>query len=146
MTGLLVIGGTLVAGVLAGTLLSLRNGRIHRTTMSAPSPNPRDSLPAAVAEALRPGAITLVQLSTTFCAPCRHARAVLARVAETADGVAHVDLDITDRPEVAQTLRVLRTPTTIAFDSEGAELLRINGVPTTDAVRAALAPHLRLTE
>lgn len=149
MTGVLVLVGTLVLGVLTGTVLSLRNGRIRRPTMSGmsavppPAPSPP---PAPVVDVLTPGAVTLVQLSTTFCAPCRHARAVLSRVAESTDGIAHVDLDITDRPGLAEALRVLRTPTTIAFDDEGTELLRISGVPRIATLRAALAPHVRLTE
>ncbi|WP_197319728.1 thioredoxin family protein [Saccharomonospora sp. NB11] len=145
MTGLWVLVGTLVVGVLTGTLLSLRNGRIRRAMSTTPS-NASSALPSAVADALDPHAITLVQLSTTFCGPCRHARAVLTRFADTTEGVTHVDLDVTDRPEVAQSLRVLRTPTTIAYAPEGTELLRISGVPTLDSVRTALAPHTRLTE
>lgn len=155
MTGVLVLVGTLVLGVLAGTVLSLRNGRIRRPTMSgtsdtsgmsAMSPSAPAPPPAPVIDVLTPGAVTLVQLSTTFCAPCRHARAVLSRVAESTDGIAHVDLDITDRPGLAEALRVLRTPTTIAFDDEGTELLRISGVPKIATLREALAPHVRLTE
>ncbi|EHR63759.1 TlpA family protein disulfide reductase [Saccharomonospora cyanea] len=152
MTGVLVLVGTLVLGVLTGTVLSLRNGRIRRPTMSgmsgmsAVSPSDPAPPPAPVVDVLTPGAVTLVQLSTTFCAPCRHARAVLSRVAESTDGIAHVDLDITDRPGLAEALRVLRTPTTIAFDDEGTELLRISGVPKIATLREALAPHVRLTE
>lgn len=93
-----------------------------------------------------PDAVTLVQLSTTFCAPCRHARAVLERVAKGTDGVAHVELDVTDRPELAEELRVLRTPTTIAFDAAGRELWRVGGVPKLAALRTALAPYMHPTE
>ncbi len=146
MTGVLVLVGTLVLGVLTGTVLSLRNGRIRRPTMSGMSPSDPAPPPAPVLDVLAPGAVTLVQLSTTFCAPCRHARAVLARVAESTNGIAHVELDITDRPGLAEALRVLRTPTTIAFDDEGTELLRISGVPRIATLREALAPHVRLTE
>ncbi|MGI5995654.1 MAG: TlpA family protein disulfide reductase [Saccharomonospora viridis] len=143
MTGLWVLVATLVAGVLTGGLLRSRQGRVRRSAEEATGP---PSLPGPVSDALVADAVTLVQLSTTFCAPCRHARAVLARVAETTDGVAHVELDITDRPEVAEALRVLRTPTTIAFDPTGRELLRISGVPKPATLRTALAPHIRPTE
>ncbi|KHF44506.1 Thiol-disulfide isomerase or thioredoxin [Saccharomonospora viridis] len=143
VTGLWVLVATLVAGVLTGGLLRSRQGRVRRSAEEATGP---PSLPGPVSDALVADAVTLVQLSTTFCAPCRHARAVLARVAETTDGVAHVELDITDRPEVAEALRVLRTPTTIAFDPAGRELLRISGVPKPATLRTALAPHIRPTE
>lgn len=142
MTGILVLVGTLLVGALAGTGLSLRNGRIRRPAMASDSTPP----PTPVADALVPGAVTLVQLSTTFCAPCRHTRAVLSRIAESTAGVAHVEFDIAARPQLAEDLRVMRTPTTIAFDDKGTELLRIGGVPKLDALRAALAPHVRLTD
>ncbi len=87
-------------------------------------------------------AITLVQVSTTFCAPCRHARAVLDHVARTTDGIVHVELDVTDRPEVAASLGVVRTPTTVAFSSDGRELLRVGGVPRGETLVDALRPHL----
>jgi thiol-disulfide isomerase/thioredoxin len=87
--------------------------------------------------------VTLVQISTTFCAPCRHARAVLSPLAERTEGLRHVELDVTDQPEVAQALGVLRTPTTLAFSPAGKELLRVSGVPKAEAVLEALDEHLR---
>lgn len=164
MTGVWVLAGTLVAALLAGGLLLARDGRIRpgRTAYpSAPSVPPADTteptpagpasahavgtsptLPGPVADVLDPDAVTLVQISTTFCAPCRHARAVLTTLAETTDGVRHVELDVTDRPHVAQRLGVSRTPTTVAFAPSGRELLRVSGVPRLANLRSALRPHL----
>ncbi len=65
---------------------------------------------------------------------------MLRTVADTTPGVRHVDLDITERPHVGQRLGVLRTPTTIAYSADGAELLRVSGVPKLDRLRPALAP------
>lgn len=141
MTGLWVLVGTLVVGLVAGVLLRRSNGRIRRGERQA-GPSPAASLPEPVAAALVPGAVTLVQLSTTFCAPCRHTRAILTPLAERTDGLAHVDLDVTDRPEVAQRLGVLRTPTTVAFGDDGTELLRVHGVPKQAELLAALEPQL----
>ena len=72
----------------------------------------------------------------------RHARVILARLAESTSGLAHVELDVTDRPEIATSLGVLRTPTTVAFTSDGTELLRVGGVPRGDTLIDALRPHL----
>lgn len=142
MTGLWVVLAVLVIGGIAGAVLKARNGRIS----AAKRPEPRGSeLPAPVADALDPAAaVTLVQISTTFCAPCRHTKAVLEPLAERTEGLRHVELDVTDRPEVAQELGVLRTPTTIAFSPDGTELLRISGVPKAAAVTEALAGHLSI--
>jgi thiol-disulfide isomerase/thioredoxin len=138
MVGLWVMLGVLVSGSIAGAMLRARNGRI-RTARET-----ERALPRPVAEVLHPeNPVTLVQISTTFCAPCRHARAVLSPLAERTEGLRHVELDVTDQPEVAQALGVLRTPTTLAFSPAGTELLRISGVPKGEAVLEALAEHLR---
>lgn len=141
MTGLWVVLGVLVLGAPTGLLLRARDGRIRAARAKASESR---KLPGPVAEALDPGGVTLVQISTTFCAPCRHTCAVLSSLAENTDGLHHVDLDVTDRPEVAHALGVLRTPTTLAFTSSGRELLRISGVPKAAAVLDALAWHLRV--
>jgi thiol-disulfide isomerase/thioredoxin len=137
VTGLWVLVATLVAAAAVGVLLRVRNGRILDA-----KPAVRE-LPAPVTAALDPAsAVTLVQISTTFCAPCRHAKAVLAPLAERTDGLHHVELDVTNSPEVAQSLSVLRTPTTIALTPDGRELLRVGGVPKGPELLAALRPHL----
>src|SRR5882757_5061155 len=120
MVGVWVVLGVLVVGLLAGAALRARNGRIRE----AGRRRALRALPAPVERALDPAAaVTLVQISTTFCAPCRHTRAILGSLAERTEGLAHVDLDVTNQPEVAQALGVLRTPTTIAFSPDGTELL-----------------------
>lgn len=137
MTGLWVLVATLVAAAAVGLLLRARNGRVR-----AAKPAVRE-LPGPVTDVLDPAsAVTLVQISTTFCAPCRHAKAVLAPLAERTDGLHHVELDVTNQPEVAQSLAVLRTPTTIALTPDGRELLRVGGVPKGPELLDALRPHL----
>lgn len=139
MTGLWVLVAVLVAGTAAGLLLRARNGRVRE----ARDTEPVRELPGPVAAVLDPAsAVTLVQISTTFCAPCRHAKAVLAPLAEKTDGLHHVELDVTNQPEVAQALAVLRTPTTIALTPDGRELLRVGGVPKGPELLDALRPHL----
>jgi thiol-disulfide isomerase/thioredoxin len=146
MVGAWVVLGVVVVGLIAGWLLRRRDGRIsaarpHRETRRGKVPE--RNLPHPVASALdQDSQVTLVQVSTTFCASCRHARAVLSSLAGKTEGLHHVELDVADRPEVARALGVLRTPTTLAFAPSGEELLRISGVPPADAVLAALAPYL----
>ncbi|NIH77813.1 thioredoxin family protein [Amycolatopsis viridis] len=138
MTGVWVVLGTLVVAGIAGALLRARNGRVRAARRA-----PATALPGPVEAALGAGArVTLVQISTTFCTPCRHTRALLGPLAERTDGLAHVELDVTNQPEVAQALGVLRTPTTIAYRSDGTELLRVGGVPKAPALLEALRPHL----
>ncbi|HEY0448992.1 thioredoxin family protein [Actinophytocola sp.] len=139
MTGALVLIGTLVLASALGLALRARNGRIR----TAGPAEVTTGLPEDIRNALAPNAaVTLVQLSTTFCAPCRQARVLLADLAARTDGLHHTELDLTDRPDLARELSVLRTPTTLAIDGRGTELLRVGGVPRRDALLEALRPHL----
>jgi thiol-disulfide isomerase/thioredoxin len=140
VTGLFALLGALVVAGAAALWLRSREGRIKDAGAQVSA---EDSLPAPVRAALVDGStVTLVQVSTTFCAPCRHARAVLHQLAGSTAGLAHVELDVTNQPEVAVSLGVLRTPTTVAFTSDGTELLRVGGVPRRDTLIDALRPHL----
>ncbi|HEY7594969.1 MAG TPA: thioredoxin family protein [Actinophytocola sp.] len=134
MTGALVLIGTLALATVLGLALRARNGRVREAVG-------RD-LPDDVRRALRPGGVTLVQLSTSFCAPCRYARVLLADLAERTEGLHHTELDLTDRPDLARELSVLRTPTTLAIDERGTEILRVGGVPKREELLDALRPHL----
>lgn len=86
---------------------------------------------------LAPGA-TLLQFSTEVCAPCRSTRTVLGELAAELPGVAHIDLDVTLRPELASRFHVLQTPTTLILDRTGAVRARIGGAARRDTVRAKL--------
>jgi thiol-disulfide isomerase/thioredoxin len=134
MVGALVLVGTLVLATAIGLVMKAREGRVRAAGASG--------LPADIQALVAPGRVTLVQLSTTFCAPCRHARTLLSDLAARTDGLHHTELDLTDRPELARELSVLRTPTTLAVDGHGAEILRVGGVPKRDELLAALAPHI----
>lgn len=82
--------------------------------------------------------VTLLQLSTTYCAPCRQASAVLAEFACERPDVRHVELDVTERPELAARLDVREAPTTLAVDAGGRELFRVTGVPRRERLAEAL--------
>lgn len=138
MTGVWVLLGVLALGGVAGAVLKARNGRVRAAKAGAAPPD----LPERVSSALAPAGITLVQISTTFCAPCRHTRAILSALADKTGGLTHVDLDVTETPEVAHALSILRTPTTLALTSDGRELLRVGGVPRGQELLEALRPHL----
>ncbi|GLZ31446.1 thiol reductase thioredoxin [Lentzea sp. NBRC 105346] len=134
MIGIWALLGALVVTGAVGAVLRFREGRVTKVAA-------RD-VPDEVRELLAPDAVTLVQLSTTFCAPCRHAKVLLGDLASRTEGLHHVELDITNLPAVASTLGVLRTPTTVAYSAAGTELLRVGGVPRRDALLDALRPHL----
>lgn len=86
--------------------------------------------------------VTFVQFSSAFCAPCRATRQILARVAETTAGVAHVEVDAESHLEQVRALSVLRTPTTLAVDRAGREIGRAVGQPRLAGVRALVAAQV----
>lgn len=82
---------------------------------------------------------TFLQLSSGFCAPCRATRRVLERVVATQDGVAHVEVDVAHRADLAERFGVTETPTTVLLDAGGAPAVTVTGVPSLAQARAAVA-------
>jgi thiol-disulfide isomerase/thioredoxin len=82
---------------------------------------------------------TLLQFSSSFCAPCRATRQLLADVAARTDGVAHVEVDVADRLDLVRLLDVRRTPTTFVLGPRGEITRRASGLPRRDQVMAAVA-------
>ncbi len=88
---------------------------------------------------------TLLQFSSTFCAPCRATRRVLDRVVATDPTVTHVELDVADLPVLAERLGVRETPTVLVLDATGTEVTRATGVPTLAQARAAVEAARRVS-
>jgi len=83
-------------------------------------------------------AATLLQFSTALCARCPGTARLLAGVADSRPGVAHLDIDLTHRADLANRFGVMQTPTTLILDGAGRVRFRIGGVPH----RAGVARHL----
>jgi thiol-disulfide isomerase/thioredoxin len=137
-----LLGGAVVAGVLVvasvvGLCLRARDGRLRRG---------RATGGWALAD-LTPGPaerVLLLQLSSPVCAPCRRTAEVLGALRSRRPEIVHREIDVADRPDVARALNVLRTPTVVAFDRAGTELLRVSGVPRVADLETALAPTLSI--
>lgn len=84
------------------------------------------------------GRATLLQFSTTFCTPCRSTARVLEALADDVSGVRHVEVDLTNRPELADRYHVLQTPTTLVLDGDGVVRARIGGAARPAEVRSTL--------
>ncbi|MDV6012463.1 thioredoxin family protein [Haloechinothrix sp. LS1_15] len=143
LTSLLITASILVIGLVIGAALRSRDGTITVTSPDGGAAPAGNELPEAARQAIdQERRVTLVQLSSPGCAPCQQARTRLAAVAEHSPDVAHTVIDISEHPEVASALSVLRTPTTVAYDTSGTEILRIAGVPDADKLLGKLRPHL----
>ncbi len=81
---------------------------------------------------------TFVQFSSAVCAPCRATHRILAEVAGERPAVAHLDVDAEARLDLVEEFGILRTPTVLLLDADGAVRHRIVGAPRRDDVLAAL--------
>ena len=122
----------LTATVAVGVYLQWRQGR------------PRRSIAHEVVQPWRLGAdgigdvATLLQFSTELCARCPGVHRTLAAFAEDHEGVAHLDVDLTHRPDIARHFHVLQTPTTLVLDGKGVVRTRFGGVPSRDVLELEL--------
>ncbi|NYF10479.1 thiol-disulfide isomerase/thioredoxin [Leifsonia sp. AK011] len=85
-----------------------------------------------------PRGATLLQFSTEVCAPCRATHTVLDAVAAERTDIAHIDLDVTRRPDLASRFNILQTPTTLILDGRGVVRARIGGAPRRADLQAEL--------
>ncbi len=81
---------------------------------------------------------TLLQFSSEMCARCPGVHRTLKDIAATQDGVVHLDIDLTHRPDIAKHFHVLQTPTTFILDRDGIVHTRFGGTPSRDVVELEL--------
>jgi len=105
---------------------------------------PRRLDPTELVEPQRLGAeslgerATLLQFSTEMCARCPSVHRTLDAIAQEREGVLHLDVDLTHRPDIAKHFHVLQTPTTFILDRDGLIQTRFGGTPSRSAVELEL--------
>ncbi|QNA92448.1 MULTISPECIES: thioredoxin family protein [unclassified Microbacterium] len=122
----------LVLATTIGIVLRRRDGR--RRDGGALHFDPADAATAEFGDRA-----TLVQFSTEMCARCPQVRRLLDGYASDHEGLRHVEIDLTHRPDLSARYKVLQTPTTFVIDSSGAVRARFHGVPHRHALADALA-------
>lgn len=86
---------------------------------------------------------TLVQFSTEMCSRCPGTRRFLRQVAGEHDGVAHTEIDLTHRADLASRYEITQTPTVLVLDGYGRIRARVAGAPKAEQFRTTLADILR---
>lgn len=124
---LAVAAALLAATVIAGVLLRRHDGR-SVTVQGDRYVDPADLMHPLGARA------TLVQFSTEFCSRCPQVRRLLGSIAAEREGVAHAEIDLTSRADLAARYKVLSTPTTLVVDQDGRIHFRFSGTPGSAAV------------
>ena len=73
--------------------------------------------------------LTLLQFSSEFCSSCQQTSVLLESIEKAHTGVLHIDVDITDKLDLAKTFNILTTPTILILNSKGGVVSRIVGAP-----------------
>ena len=128
---MIVLAVVLVGATAAGLVRLRRDGRLRESA--------GQQLTAADLGHPLGDRATLLQFSSEFCAPCRAARQLLADVAGGSDGVAHVEIDVAGRIDLARRLDIRRTPTVFVLGPQGQIARRASGLPRRSEVVEALA-------
>nr|WP_243843533.1 thioredoxin family protein [Microbacterium endophyticum] len=137
----------LVALVVISALLATTLGTGAIIYLRRRARNPHSSLTVVDPSRLGAGPLgesaTLLQFSTQTCGRCPGVHRTLSQMAGDTIGVNYLDIDVTERPDIAQHFHVVQTPTTLILDSKGAIRTRFGGVPSRHVVALELA---QLTE
>ncbi|GAB2974360.1 TlpA family protein disulfide reductase [Nocardioides montaniterrae] len=135
MTGIAILAVAVVAALGFGVYRKHADGRF---ATEAPVPTTWTAISGAVPAAELGERATLVQFSSSFCAPCRTTRVLLGDIASREAGIVHLEVDAEAHLELVRALDVRRTPTTLVLDATGAEVTRAAGAPRRDQVLAVL--------
>ena len=146
--GLIALAAALAVAVATGLAWQRTNGRIRgvRAVPGAPQAQAAEGTAAGAGPVLTGAELglplgqraTLVQFSTTFCAPCRATRRILGEVAGMIDGVAHVEIDAESHLDLVRRLDIRRTPTILVVGPDGRIAKRASGQPRKADVIAAV--------
>jgi thioredoxin 1 len=94
-------------------------------------------------EQIRPFAFTLVYFTTPTCAPCKTVqRPAIKSLSQLLGDALHViEIDATEKPDMASRWGVMSVPTTFLFDPKG-NLRHINhGVTRAEKLLSQINPH-----
>ena len=82
--------------------------------------------------------VTFLQFSSEVCSACRQTARVFAELEASSSDVLHIEVDITNRLELANKFRILQTPTTLVLDQNGRVTSRIGGAPKQETIEDQL--------
>jgi thiol-disulfide isomerase/thioredoxin len=153
--GLIALVAALAVATVTGLVWQRNNGRIRgvrgpgaraASSQAADTQDASDARPADAGPMITGVELglplgqraTLVQFSTSFCAPCRATRRILSEVAGMVDGVAHVEIDAESHLDLVRRLDIRRTPTVLVVAPDGRITKRASGQPRKADVIAAL--------
>lgn len=79
--------------------------------------------------------LTFLQFSTEFCTQCVQTARVYRELEQQSEGILHIELDVTNRLDIAKEFNILQTPTTLVLDSSGRVTSRIGGATKAQTIK-----------
>lgn len=82
---------------------------------------------------------TLVQFSTRYCGQCPAVRRQLSQLEYRLGGISFLEVDVTDRIDIAAHFGISQTPTVFVLNEKSELVYRIGGVPNLKTLNEELA-------
>lgn len=79
--------------------------------------------------------ITFLQFSSEFCSQCVQTARVYRDLEQHSEGILHIEVDITNRLDLAKKFNILQTPTTLVLDASGRVTSRISGATKAQTIK-----------
>lgn len=125
---LALVLGLLALGTVAGLIWRSRTGRAKNVQSG-------ELINLAEIGALKNGVpvtqfgkkVTFLQFSSEFCTACRQTARLYGELEQVHPEILHIEVDITNRVDLANEFNILQTPTTLVLDSHGRVTSRIGG-------------------
>jgi thiol-disulfide isomerase/thioredoxin len=125
---LALIFGLIALAVLAGLLWRARSGKSRRVSNG-------EKIDLAALGVLKDGQpvtqfgkkVTFLQFSSEFCTACAQTSKLYSELEKVHPEILHLEIDITNRVDLANKFNILQTPTTLVLDSRGRVTSRIGG-------------------
>jgi len=123
-----LILGLLALGVAAGLIWKSQSGRARKVSAG-------EQINLAEIGAIKNGQpvtkfgqkVTFLQFSSEFCSACRQTAKLYSELEQVHPEILHIEVDITNRTDLANKFNILQTPTTLVLDSRGRVTSRIGG-------------------
>lgn len=139
MDNLVAVLALVGAATLVGLAYRFLHGRGHRVKskkkidLERLGPKRNDQVTTALG-----AKATLLQFSTSYCGQCPGVRRQLVALDESLQGVHHLEVDITDRLDVAAHFGINQTPTVFLLNDKGELVYRVGGIPNVTKLKAEL--------
>jgi thiol-disulfide isomerase/thioredoxin len=82
--------------------------------------------------------VTFLQFSSEVCSQCAQTARLFHELEAQHDDILHIEIDITNRLDLAKKFNILQTPTTLVLDKNGLVTSRIGGAAKPQTIQDEL--------